>query len=83
METEEKKYPNEKKNLNPQTITTYLSGNWRYLIFDTCIMAITCTSGIGATKAEMFTCWWPRSQMLIVTYEVLVYNLDYWDQFIQ
>lgn len=50
---------------------------WELKIFDTCIMAITCTSGFGATNAEMFTCWWPRSQMLIVTYEVLVYNLDY------
>lgn len=26
-ENRRKKYPNEKKNLNPQTITTYFSGN--------------------------------------------------------
>lgn len=62
METEEKKIPKWKKNLNPQTITTYLSGNWWYLIFDTCIMAITCTSGFGATNAEMLHVGGPEAR---------------------
>lgn len=65
------------KDENIKSPNNYNILKWELKIFDTCIMAITCTSGFGATNAEMFTCWWPRSQMLIVTYEVLVYNLDY------
>lgn len=61
----------------PKSPNNYNILKWELKIFDTCIMAITCTSGFGATNAHSFTCWWHQSQMLIVTYEVLVYNLDY------
>lgn len=71
-----RKYPNEKKP-NLKSPINYNILKWELKIFDTCIMAITCTSGFGATNAQSFTCWWHQSQMLIVTYEVLVYNLDY------
>lgn len=51
-ENRRKKYPNEEKKL--KSPNNYNILKWELKIFDTCIMAITCTSGFGATNAEMF-----------------------------
>lgn len=59
METEEKKYPNEKKLKSPNN---YNILKWELKIFDTCIMAITCTSGFGATNAEMLHVGGPEAR---------------------
>lgn len=48
METEEKNTQMKKKLKSPNN---YNILKWELKIFDTCIMAITCTSGFGATNA--------------------------------